>query len=178
MTTPSGSISLAQQHLKLQLADCAAFRTWCKTGNQAEALSHIYLEGLPKPPAGQKTYMKEQLESLRPYALVNTKASGGFSLSFGSFGSHAEYDASGKLEVTLFQNCPENLGNDPTSDANQQFSNFCGELIDQLATLSGQAGYLCFERLTFDGPYWTHPLLLPTEDLYQWCEIGVDWKGS
>lgn len=177
MTAPAGSISLAKQHLKLALADCSAFRTWCGAADQAAALGHIYLEGLPKPPANQKAFTAEQLAAYRPYAIVYTDAKNGFNLAFDAFGAHAEYAAGGKLLFTLEQNCPDRQGDDPTADANLDFSNFCGSLIDELAALSGQAGYLCFDRLSFRGPFWTHPLLLPTEGLYQWCEITLDWKG-
>ena len=125
MTTPSGSISLAQQNLKVSLADCTAFRTWCGASDQAAALARIHLEGLPDPPEGQQTYTAEQLRALRPYAIVNTKPAGGFSLALAAFGAHGDYDAAGKLEVQIFQNCPATLDNDPSSDANLQFANFC-----------------------------------------------------
>ena len=175
---PTGSISLAKQNLKAALADCATFRTWCGAVDRAAALARIYLEGLPKPPDGQKTFTAEQLEAYRPYATIYTDAKNGFNLALSSFGTHAEYDAAGKMCFTLFQNCPDQNGDDPTSDANLKFSNFCGNLIDELAILSGTAGYLCFDRLAFQGPYWTHPVLIPSEGLYQWCEISLDWKGS
>jgi hypothetical protein len=177
MTTPSGSISLAKQNLKVSLADCQVFRTWSGASDQAGALAHIHLEGLPKPPDGQQAYTKEQLAEIRPYAIVYTAANNGFDLTVSSFGAHAEYDSKGKLFFTLFQNCTDREGDDPSSDANLEFSNFCGNLIDELAALSGLAGYTCFDRLAFQGPFWTHPQLLPSEGLYQWCEISLDWKG-
>lgn len=176
--TPSGSISLAQQNLAVSVADCASFRAWVKAGDREAALASIYHEGLPKPPEGQQAYTREDLVALRPFALVWTETKNGFGLTLSSFGSHAEYAAAGRLHLQLCQNCPDRLGDDPTSETNLAFRNFAGALLDELATLSGTAGYLCFQQAKSEGPFWTHPQLIASEGLYQVWDFTFDWKGS
>jgi hypothetical protein len=177
MTAPSGSISLAQRNIELSLADSAAFRTWCGAADQAAALTHIHLEGLPQPADGKKTYALSELRAYRPYAIVTTETKQGYRIERDSFGDHADYKASGRLNVELRQDCPEPLGDEPSSEANLIFRNFCGALIEDLAALSGKAGYLCFDRLTAEGPYWPHKQLIPTEGLWQVYLLAIDWSG-
>jgi hypothetical protein len=177
MTAPSGTISLAQNNLALSLADCARFRTWCGAANQAGALARIHINGLPKPAGGKKTYSLSEVEAYRPFAIVSCDPRLPIRLDRASFGDHVQYSRSGKLEIELQQNAPDGLSDEPSSDANRQFENFCGELIDQLAELSGKPGYLCFDRLAAEGPYWPHKELIPTEGFFQAYFLHIEWSG-
>jgi hypothetical protein len=175
MTTPAGSLSLAQDHLRTMLADAAAFRTWCSAADQAAALAKIFHEGLPKPANGE-THTRAELENYRPYAVIFTDDQNGFSRNLDAEGS---FEASGRLKLRLYQTADDDAGDEPTSDANLRFKNAVGAILDDLCAAVATAGYLAFERIRVDaGPYWAHPKLVPDQGVWQGVEIGIDWRGT
>jgi len=177
MTTPAGCLSLAEENLRLTLADATAFRTWCGAADQAAALARIYREGLPAPQHGDN-YTAEELSLYRPYAVVFTLEQAGLTKTLDSISAHYEFAAQGRLKLRLYQNCPGGFNDQPTSDANIQWKNSIGQIIDGLCDLAGQAGYLACSEIRVDaGPYWAHPKKVPVEGLWQGVELGIAWRG-
>jgi hypothetical protein len=178
MTTPAGCLSLAQENLRVTLADAAAFRTWCGAADRAAALLRIYHEGLPAPQTGD-TFTREELQQYRPYAVVFTQEQAGLTKTLDSIGTHYQFAAQGRLKVRLYQNCPAGFRDQPTSDANLEWKNTVGAIIDDLCELAGQPGYLSFDEIRIDaGPYWSHPQLVPAEGIWQGVELGMAWRGA
>lgn len=176
MTEPAGCISLAQHYLRQMLADTAAVRTWLDVDNQAAALLKIHHEGLPPPADNAAEHTRAELVGYRPYIVVFTGEDNGLTLSHDAGGPAFEYAESGRLTVRLYQNCPDGHGSEPSSDANLQFKNSVGLIIDGLAAKSGGAGYLAIERLTLsDGPYWGHPDLAPSQGIWQGADLAIEW---
>ncbi|MFZ5785121.1 MAG: hypothetical protein ACOY3Y_01655 [Acidobacteriota bacterium] len=177
MLAPEGSLSLAQEHLRVMLADAPVFRAWCAAADQAEALAHVYHEGLPAPPDGVE-YSRDELESLRPYAVVFTAERAGFELLLSGIGETWDYNASGRLILRLRENCPEGFGDEPTSEAGLRWKNTLGGIMQDLAELSGGEGYLHVQRVRLeDGPYWPHPNLIPSEGLWLGADLSIEWRG-
>lgn len=176
MTEPAGCLSLAEQYLKVMLANVTAFRTWTETESEEEALAKIHLEGLPKPAADKDCHTRAELEAYRPYAVVFTGEDNGLTKWHDATGALFEFVESGRLMLRLEQDCPDGVGDQPSSDANLQFKNTVGLIIDGLCALAGTAGYLAFERITVaDGPYWSHPDAVPGQGLFQGCELLAEW---
>ncbi len=180
--TASGSLSLAQENLRQMLAAVPAVQTWLGATDPdtavATALLRIYHEGFPSPAAGQDAHTADDLKTIRPCAVVYTDEDRGFSQVMEAVGHTFEFQERGKLKLRLYQNCPDSLGDEPTSDANLLWKNTIGAIIDGLCALSGQPGYLAFHALHVDaGPYWGHPKEVPTQGVWQGVEISLEWRG-
>lgn len=173
---PLGGISLAQEHLRTMLAACASFRALCEVSTPSAALAKIHPEGLPEP-ANKVAYTVEELVGYRPHAIVYTDERGGFEKTAESFGN---FDAAGRLKLRLERNCPATLDDEPTSEANLEWKNIVGQIIDELCTLSAAAasGHLAFRRIAVDyGPFWNAPQTVEDEGSWQGVELGIDWQG-
>lgn len=149
MTTATGSLSLSKENLRITLADCATFRTWVGATTAAQALNRIHHEGLPPRTSGEE-YTIEELNALRPYALLSTE-------SFGSRHEAAstsfDYRDSGTIRCRLVQEVPQEIADDH-GEIGRRFDNVVGGIMDDLAALSGQGGYLAIEGMDMPEP-WT-----------------------
>ncbi|MGA2032850.1 MAG: hypothetical protein ABSG68_11370 [Thermoguttaceae bacterium] len=183
MTAPLGSISLAQANLAATLADCPSFRAWLGLGpdDQAGALAKIHFEGLPAPDPAKAvngTFAVADIMALRPCAVIYTAERQGFLKELEAVGDAFEYRESGRLVLRLYQNAPESFDDEPTSDANLQFRNWVGRIIDDLCSLSGLPGYLGMLRLSLAaGPFWAHPKAVPAQGCWQGVELAINWQG-
>jgi len=176
MTVAAGTASLAQESLRVTLADATAFRALLSPAmTQAQALARIYLEGLPPPGSGH-VHTKTELEALRPYAIIWTDPSNGLRMELDAIDSFASH---GRLMVRIEQNAPSGLGSEPTSDANLQFRNSIGQIMDDVAALVAprQAGYLAVTAIDLEeGIYWNHPKVEPAFGVYQGAVLAVEWS--
>lgn len=176
-TAAANSISLAQENLRLSLAACAAVQTWMGVLTAELAAAKIYHHGLPEPDDGH-VYTREELEDLRPYIVVFTAERQGFQLDLAAMDDGFQFAAQGKLRARLYQNCPNGYDDQPTSDANMQFTNTLGAILDGLAGLAGSGGYFAPHLIRLeDGPFWPHPKAVPDEGLWQGAELYFEWRG-
>jgi hypothetical protein len=143
-----GGITLAEENLRLTLADCARFRTWCGATNQAAALAKIFIDDLPVPPNDQDAYTADDIIGLRPFAILMTANQAGYSKARVATETYPE---AGKLAIALEENVPAHLAGDVAA-LERQFKNTIGVIIDELLELAYQAGYLAIDLVTFHGP--------------------------
>jgi hypothetical protein len=178
MTTPSGSLSLAQEHLRVMLADCATFRALCGAGNRAGALAHLHHEGLPAPANGTEHTAAEHAD-LRPWGIVFMADQRGFSRRLVSTET---FRSAGRLRLRLARTCPDVTGADePTSDAMLEWKNIIGGIIGELCELAtaGDIEHLAFDEIGVDfGPFAAAPELAATQGLWQGVELSVAWGGE
>lgn len=173
MTEPAGSISLAQERLRLVLANSARFRTWTDTATEAAALAKIHHEALP-PPAGNATeHTVAELEAYRPYAIVSTdQEADGFSVIRDAMGSWKE---SGKLTLHLCEDIPSDLLND-LFEARLLFKNTVGVVIDEMRALADDAGKLNFTGIMLaGGPWFSKEDVATGQGVFQWIDLTVVW---
>ena len=178
---PLGTISLAEENLRTMLSASTAFQTFCgidPLGDQpaAEALARIYRDGLPGP-ADDTSYTLAELQALRPYAVIFTADAHGLLLERDAA---EQFEASGHIHVRLQRDCPSTYDDEPTSDANRDFKNFLGQIMNDLCSLRGQAasGQLMFDRLSLDyGPYWPTPQAAEAQGYWQGADLSVRWRG-
>jgi hypothetical protein len=173
---PEGSISLAQENLRVTLADSATFRALVGATTRSAAAARIHHEGLPDPGDGTEHTLAE-LEALRPLAIVFTSESQGFrrrKLSTNAFRS------SGRLRLRLCRSCNAAGDAGPTTDATKEWKNIVGKVIDELCelSLSGNSDYLAFDEVAVEwGPFAAAPELAATQGMWQGVELSFGWGG-
>lgn len=150
-TVAAGSISKAEEYLRTMLADCDAFRTWSGAANQAKALARIHVMGLP-PPENGDVHTLVELQTYRPYVIVWTNETEGFSLEADAGGDRFHFAEGGTLMLELNQDVPEEITNN-RREIYRRFMNSIGQILDDLQQLAGTAGYLTVRRMVVvDGP--------------------------
>lgn len=149
LAAAEGGITLAEEHLRLTVADCARFRTWALNApDQAAALSRIYIDGIPDHPIDQDAYTLEQMQALRPFAIVTTANQNGFSKGRIATETYAEL---GRLAVAFEENVPANVARDVAA-LERTFKNTLGVILNEMLALAYQPGYLAIDLITFHGP--------------------------
>lgn len=174
MTAPLGSMSLAQEYLRITLADCAAFRALVgATGGtaQAQALARIYHDALPPPRVGPGHTLAE-LELYRPCALLWQHQSGGFGRKVVAVGSSVDH---GVLMMRIAADVDKEISENH-QEVYIRFQNAISQIIDDLVVLAGQAGYLAITQIDVEaGPYRTHPDEYDTTGDCQFCDLRITW---
>ena len=182
MDTASGPIATAKSLLRAMLSGCYAFQNLDGVSRSASVLlDRIYLDALP-PPRGQAAdYTREQLEDLRPYAIVYMPEERGFETWHTSGGGRQGFTPRGVLRIILFRAVPEDEQDDPGS-ADRSFENAVGSIIQSgvtnqpgLVELSGTSTYLQLGWIGLDSIERSHPNQYPTEGDFQAATITVRW---
>ncbi len=169
-----GAITLAEQDLANTLADCHAFQEWLGVASAEDALARVYFDGLPPPGEGRESYSADELAELRPYAVIWTDEDAGFRRSLDSSGVAFGFSDSGRLHVELVQEVAVADQAD-LSTADRRFKIALGSILDGLAELAGQPGYLTATHFQTKGPLRPHPDSEDGEGPWQWAKIVVDW---
>ena len=165
----------AEDYLRVSLAACAAWQSECGAADAAEALEHVYIDGLPNPAKGA-AHTRGELEGLRPYALVFMPERDPYTARTDAVSDHFEFQGSGQLTLRIVRSSPDQVGDSPSHDANQTFKNLIATVIDQLCDLAGVAGYLAFHTISVvSGPYWPDKADIETWGLFQEIDILVQW---
>lgn len=139
-TAATSGISLAEQHLANMLADAPAFRALASgvtTAEQAHARM-IHYDALPPPEGDQAVHTPDELNKLRPFAILFTAEQNGYRRRRTATGCFVE---SGQIVLHLECNIPAALASD-RSEALRRFKNSLGAILDDLEPLTEQAGYL------------------------------------
>lgn len=173
MTAPTGSISLAQEHLRQMLAATTAWQAECNAADAADAAKWIYHHGLPEPANGE-THTKEELQSYRPYAIIYTAPRAGFRKKKDAGGTHSYFNVSGQLVLRINREAPEAGGDGPSSDANTTFLNLVGKVMDEMENLAGTAGYLAIETMDLDAYGWAPEEVIETQGLWQEADLLIE----
>jgi len=175
--TPSGSMSLAQEHFRVTIADCATFRSLVNAADRPAALAHLYHEGLP-PPSNGSEHTAEEHDELRPWGIVFTDEHRGFQRRVVSTGG---FRSSGRLRLRLCRSCDDLTDLEPTSDAMLEWKNIVGQIIAELCahSIAGDPDHLVFDEIAVEyGPFASHPELAPTQGIFQGVELSVSWGGQ
>ena len=182
MDAASGPLAYPKDLLRTSLAACTAFQQWDgHAWTSTEAAARIYFDALPPPQAAE--YTREELESLRPFAIISRDERGMRWEAESVGGLGRSYRTSGRLVVTLERNFPSVSGEtDPHAAADRQFENMVGALIVSndvnspgLLELSGTAGYLLIRAIEEAGPFRVDPRDVPQLGDYQRHFLFVEW---
>jgi hypothetical protein len=108
----AGPLITAMNQIRELLADCYWWQNLDVDNprTRSEALSAIYVDALPKPIGGAETRTREQMESLRPYAILQRSPGDGFRATASSVSGCHVYR--GHTVLTLRIGVPETLADD------------------------------------------------------------------
>lgn len=169
--------------VKNQLRDCYYWRSLAGVTpwTEAEAAARIHFDELP-PPAGDD-FTAEEMQSLRPFALVWLDLAGGVRLR-SETGGNCCWIPSGSAIVQIELPVPEDLADDPPALAVDLHTKL-GRIIrtgDEtkpgLCDLSGLPGYLPIKDMVFRG-YIRTDVKAATElgDAVK-CELEIMWSAE
>src|SRR4051812_45031543 len=69
--TPSGTLSLPLECLRVLLANCPSWQSWTGTATAALAKARVYLHDITPPDADAGSYTASELQTLRPFARID-----------------------------------------------------------------------------------------------------------
>jgi len=178
-TEPVGGLLRPQQLLRLTLADCTQFRQMCGVGDRDGALSHIYINGLPRP-ADKSGYTLEEFQSYRPYAIISTHYPHGYRSRM--VGSDA-FDDSGSLHIEIQENVPAELADSidvPMAEFEQRLGNILEmESFDPayrgLTNLFQEGGYLAGNEVRIQYAERADNIHLPNFGDFLVASLVVHW---
>lgn len=146
----TGAIRAAEENLRITLADCATFRGMVGATDRTQALARIHLYALPTPD-NDATHALDELQGLRPFAIVGTVRERGY---VSRWTATETYEESGRLWLALERNTPAADLNSPSARLTG-FLDLIGAIEGELRSLSNQAGavdsYLRIESFTLAG---------------------------
>jgi hypothetical protein len=138
-TAATSSLGKAREHLAAMLAASATFRAWVgatgddEAAKSAAAAESIWYESLPLPEAGI-TYSAAEIAKYWPYALIATEDYAARRVA------NATYEDGGVFLVQLV-GLADDAGNDP-NETTVLFENTAAQIVEELAGMSEEAGYL------------------------------------
>lgn len=172
MTAPAGCMSLAQEYLRITLANSATFQALVEHVDDVDSTKEsIYHEGLPAPADGD-AYTAAELEAYRPYAVVSTREEQGFGKRRDALGAFVD---SGFLMLEIVRTSPEDLLDD-RAELDLTWRNIIGQILDELEALAGTAGMLDIKALNLvAGPDRMHPDPAEAQGDTQFATVEVHW---
>lgn len=173
----AGELSAAIENLRQSVAGSAAFQSLVGAADSAEALQRVHVTALPRPTQGGK-FSREELEDLRPYALIYFDENSGVTFEKDAAGESDEFGTRhGRMHLELARDVPAELAND-LSAAELDWIRVVDAIIEDLMDLSGVAGHLSFNRLLTEGPGRNHPNRIPTEGDCQMMMLHFEYSGG
>jgi hypothetical protein len=172
--TPSGCIRLPAQTLRTTLAACDAFQSFVDAADADAALLRIHEDGV-LPPDDMKEFRVEELNALRPYAIIWTET---IRFDADAFGVGNEFGGSGSMLIHLAENAPDGV-TQASIEVTHQMTNDLGDIMDDLMDLAGTPGYLDITAMTpKELPGWGGEADAAGQGLYIAADLAVDWGSQ
>ncbi len=166
-----GGIALAEENLRLHLANCPRFRSWANAGTVQQAINRIHIDALPSPADDKANYSKEEMLALRPFALLATIPKEGYSRVRVATETYIEI---GELGIALEQNVPDDLAQ-AHANVERIFKNHLGVIINELLGLAYQGGFLAIDAITLHGPFRADPEVVQGEGDFQFAALQIKY---
>ena len=179
----TATVPIEQQYLKTTLAAAAAFQTWVDAADAAEAAERVHCFMLPEPedpdPRNPDEYPREQLEALRPFALIFDPEDERERTEMVAVGTAAEFSRSGRLHVRFEQNAPDGIEG-VHAETHQAFYEAIRDVLAGMDALPRGAGlylaYTSHEIVTV--PHWEKPEGKTGKGLSQVMVVSFDWGAG
>ena len=145
MTAATGAFGLTFEYLRASLGDSDAFRSWVGASGdnaQTQARNRVHRESLRRAKTGE--YTATELGQRRPFAIVVSES---FDMTADSSSGVDQFLRSNGLWLHLEQDVPLGIEND-AQELSVRWWNIIDAIVADIAALSGQAGYLAFNRIT------------------------------
>ena len=170
--TPTAPLSLAMDSLRTLISESATFRTWVNKATPALAKADIHLVGLPDP-AKSSGYELDEIQDLRPFALLGFPAAGGgLTASRIGDGTQLTFNESGLLMMAFVDNIDPA---DSHEDAAFKFLNNVGGTFNDMVALAGSNGFLWASTLEMVEVWRSDPDDRSTMGDFYWASINVSW---
>jgi hypothetical protein len=173
MISPEGDLNFHVEKFRTMLGDAPEFQTWTDTPDAARALLRIHYEK-PPPPKNKESYTHEELEAMRPFAVVYTADTGGFLWTLDSVDTIQQ---EGTIILELEQTAKESSGSDPDAEALMDWSNAIGLIAESLRDLRVglSSEHLMFIRMRLMWRGWATKDQAVTQGLFQRAIIAIDF---
>ena len=138
-TAPTTSLGKARQHLRAMIAASTAFQAWVSAEGEdaaakaAAAAESIWYESLPLP-ADDLVYGTDEIASYWPYALIALE-------DYATAPVAVESHRDGGVFLVQLVGLADDADNSP-NETITIFENVAVQIVEDLASLSEQAGYL------------------------------------
>jgi hypothetical protein len=172
-TAATGSAGKAMAYLKAMLAAGAVWRSWTGAGSAAAAATRVYIEALPLP-VDRAEYTPDELERLRPFALIWPDPSQAFRAV--PVGVARTIDG-GTMMLTIEDGIETGLI-DQFEEAITQFRNRIEGVIADLITAGAghTAGYLVDPRIeTVESPHRRGAEVEAAQGVFHQATYRVQW---
>lgn len=151
--SPSGILSNTRAAVATALSQCAEFQSLVGAADAAEALLSIYHHGLPDPANGASEYTDAELTSYRPNAILYTDEDQGCQTVYEAQGG--SFEAMIHVGIELIRDVTKTVGDAPSADANVEWDNIVGTIIEELWVESAAAEVIDFAAINLErGPTW------------------------
>ena len=170
-------ITLPEDRFAKALSESPAFIAWTGTADAAEALSHVYIDGLPPPPDHEDEFTPQYLATIGNFAIVATSDQEGFAWEFSAISERHEYLPSGRLTVELHE-LLDASEQELIARAPRRFKNSLGLIIEQSAGVSGVAEYLAVRRVVLEELYRNGEDEIPAQGDTLSAILSVEWADD
>jgi hypothetical protein len=136
VTSATGWISLAVDHLRASIANSATFQTWTGSVDAATALNRVGYRDMGITPADGIEYVAGELASLMPCAIVSIGPQ--MSLKSDADGTWSD---GGSLVAEFWDQADESVATD-ISEVERRFSNQVGTIVREVCQQNRTAGRL------------------------------------
>lgn len=186
---PTGSLSLELAHVAYCIARCPVWHTWTGVDELPTAaerfdasLEKVHISG-PPPAASPDGYTREELETLRPYAVVTNLPPAVVGPSREMFirqrMAHEHFGAWHQNYIQIVSDIPEDLALLFPKN-HHHILNRLSELMDQMLEQSGIEGDEDYpmpfiQRLALlDGPTYPDEKLMKVQGYYSMCILRIE----
>ena len=159
VTAAAGPISTIEDLAADTLAATTFFQSLTGTANATAAKARIYFDALPPPGSNADTYTLAELQTLRPYAIINTEPQGGFRWHHDGAGVNWTFGQNGTVTIEIEADIASGDLGDP-QEYMRLFKNTIGQIVRTddtgnpgLLELAGQVNYLPIREAMFYGPF-------------------------
>ena len=182
----TGTHKTARLNLQTMLSKCTHFQTWHgEVWDEAVALAHIYLGGLPRPANNNDSHTLAELNDFRPYAIVYTELEGGITFSQRAAGAPAGspyfFIPQGLMWIE-FERLVDTQDTEDNEAVEEEMVHEMDLIMSSddtddvtLTSQAGAAGVLNFTALTGFGPF-----RIPQNDVPRYGDVvkysmSLDW---
>lgn len=142
-TTPEGPISVPLAAVEDLLAASTAFQGWVGAANATAAKSRIHVIGLPSPAANRPSYTADELNAMRPFAVLNYDVAEPMTMESVAQG---QFIPNGRILISLEANVAGGDARD-FKEAAYKFLNVVGQVVEQVAAASESGGSPVVQRV-------------------------------
>lgn len=169
-----GPLSISKERFSSSLANSSTFQAMVGAADATAARNRIYNDVVPELDYAKK-YTKDELETLRPYAMVSIPdGQGVFRLFRTGRGLTDGYVDNGTVHCQIARDIPPALVDLP-EQAEEDFYNVIGQIFVDLVNASNGDGNLDINDISLNWIMLSDPKNRATQGMFQVADFQVGW---